>query len=153
MSVTRMKQNTLKTEIKKIYNNGISVHIGEKEMGKVTERSMDIDPRFYRIKEKINLIYLCIVVLFFFLMEYIHALLWLAWLSSTLVSFLNVSFLLCQGKSWRGMGRCDIICYSVELKTVGFVMSPRIGKSVKIMPLQRGYEYHKAGQRKSTGRG
>lgn len=41
-----MKQNTLKTEIKKIYNNGISVHIGEKEMGKVTERSMDIDPRF-----------------------------------------------------------------------------------------------------------
>ena len=51
------------------------------------------------------------------------------------------------------MGRCDIICYSAELKTVGFVMSPQIGKSVKIMQLQRGYEYHKAGKRKSTGQG
>lgn len=41
-----MKQNTFNTERKKIYNDGISVYIGEKEMGKVTERSMDIDPRF-----------------------------------------------------------------------------------------------------------
>lgn len=49
------------------------------------------------------------------------------------------------------MGRCDIICFSVELKKVGFVMSPQIGKRAKIMQLQRGYEYRKAGKRKSTG--